>query len=220
MTAGAPTPPQDLTTKISVAIVDDHPVLRDGIASLLAAQPDLHVVALGDSVADAEAIISAGEADVLLLDVRLGTQSGLTALQRKRDLRPAVVVLTAYDYPQYAEAALRLGASGFVLKNGPIEDLLAAIRAAAAGGIHFRLRPGNRLSISQRELDVVRLIVEGRSNDEIAGALEIAPKTVESHLRRIFERVGVASRTELATRALREGWLDLPIDDGTPIPSR
>lgn len=220
MTDDSPTPPEVPGSQISVAIVDDHPVLRDGIASLLRGQPDLRVLALGDTVADAEAILAAGDADVLLLDVRLGTQSGLTALQGKRAERPAVVVLTAYDYPQYAEAALRLGASGFVLKNGPIDDLLAAIRAAAAGGIHFGLRPGTRLALSQRELDVVRLIVEGRSNDEIAGALEIAPKTVESHLRRIFERVGVASRTELATRALREGWLDVPVDDGTPIASR
>jgi len=215
MTADDASLAEGLPPQISVAIVDDHPVLRDGIASLLAGQPDLRVVALGDSVADAEAILSAGEADVLLLDVRLGTQSGLTALKHERSQRPAVVVLTAYDYPQYAEAALRLGASGFVLKNGPIEDLLAAIRAAAIGGIHFALRPANRLSLSQRELDVVRLIVEGRSNDEIATALEIAPKTVESHLRRIFERVDVVSRTELATRALREGWLELPVDAST-----
>ncbi|MGI8929455.1 MAG: response regulator transcription factor [Candidatus Limnocylindrales bacterium] len=213
MTDDSPTAPEVPGSQISVAIVDDHPVLRDGIASLLRGQPDLRVLALGDTVADAEAILAAGDADVLLLDVRLGTQSGLTALQGKRAERPAVVVLTAYDYPQYAEAALRLGASGFVLKNGPIEDLLAAIRAAAAGGIHFGLRPGTRLALSQRELDVVRLIVDGRSNDEIAAELEISAKTVESHLRRIFERVGVVSRTELATRALREGWLDLPIDD-------
>jgi DNA-binding NarL/FixJ family response regulator len=199
---------------IRVAIVDDHPVLRDGIASLLAAEEDMEVVVVGDSVADAERIISAAVSDVLLLDVRLGTQSGLTALRGKAsDRRPAVVVLTAYDYPQYAEAALRLGASGFVLKNGPIGDLLAAIRAAASGGMHFGMRPGQRLAISQRELEVVRLVVEGRSNDEIATHLGIASKTVESHLRRIFERVGVVSRTELATRALREGWLDLPVDD-------
>jgi DNA-binding NarL/FixJ family response regulator len=200
---------------IRVAIVDDHPVLRDGIASLLTAESDMQVVTVGDSVADAVRIMAADDSDVLLLDVRLGTQSGLTALRATPDNKrgPAVVVLTAYDYPQYAEAALRLGASGFVLKNGPITDLLAAIRAAAAGGIHFGVRPGQRLALSDRELEVVKLVVDGRSNDEIATDLAIAPKTVESHLRRIFERVGVASRTELATRALREGWLELPVDD-------
>ena len=201
--------------RIRVAIVDDHPVLRDGIASLLSREADMDVVAVGDSVTDAERIMSAEDSDVLLLDVRLGTQSGLTALRGKPGGGPAVVVLTAYDYPQYAEAALRLGASGFVLKNGPIADLLAAIRAAAAGGLHFDVRPTQRLRLSQRELEVVRLVVEGRSNDEIAAHLGIASKTVESHLRRIFERVGVVSRTELATRALREGWLDLPLDETT-----
>lgn len=202
--------------QIKVAIVDDHPVLRDGIASLLAGQPDMAVVALGESVADAERLLASDEADVLLLDVRLGTQSGLTALQgssavrNSSPARPVVVVLTAYDYPQYAEAALRLGASGFVLKNGPIEDLMTAIRAAASGALHFGVRPGQRLALSERELEVVRKVVEGRSNDEIGAELGIAPKTVESHLRRIFERVEVTSRIELATRALREGWLDLP----------
>jgi DNA-binding NarL/FixJ family response regulator len=200
---------------ITVAIVDDHPVLRDGIASLLANEDGMEVVALGASVADAEAIL-ATDVDVLLLDVRLGTQSGLSALQNSKVRRPAVVVLTAYGYPQYAEAALRLGAAGFVLKNGPIEDLLAAIRAAAGGGLHFGVRPAERLALSRRELEVVRRVVEGRSNDEIAADLDISSKTVESHLRRIFERVAVVSRTELATRALREGWLDLPGSNEAP----
>ncbi len=200
---------------ITVAIVDDHPVLRDGIASLLAKENDMEVVALGASVADADSIL-ATDVDVVLLDVRLGTQSGLSALQRNTERRPAVVVLTAYGYPQYAEAALRLGASGFVLKNGPIDDLLAAIRAAASGGLHFGVRPAQRLALSERELDVVKKVVEGLSNDEIAVDLGISPKTVESHMRRIFERVGVVSRTELATRALREGWLDLPLQEQPP----
>ena len=199
--------------RIRIAIVDDHPVVRDGIASLLSAEADMEVVAVGDSVDDAERLMATEDSDVLLLDVRLGTQSGLTALPGTRTGGPAVVILTAYDYPQYAEAALRLGASGFVLKNGPISDVLAAIRAAAAGGMHFGVRPSQRLALSQRELEVVRSVVDGRSNDEIAAHLGISSKTVESHLRRIFERLGVASRTELATRALREGWLDLPVGD-------
>jgi len=197
-------------TPIKVAIVDDHPLLRDGTASLLAKEPDMEVVALGENVGDAEAILAAADADVLLLDIRLGTDSGLTVLQGRTNSRPAVVVVTAYAYPQYAEAAFRLGAAGFVLKDAPLNDLMAAIRAAAAGALHFGLRPGQRLALSERELDVVRKVVEGRSNDEIGADLKISSKTVESHLRRIFERVGVASRTELATRALREGWLDLP----------
>ncbi len=134
---------------ITVAIVDDHPVLRDGIASLLANEADMEVVALGASVADAEQILST-DVDVVLLDVRLGTQSGLSALQRSAAPRPAVVVLTAYGYPQYAEAALRLGASGFVLKNGPIEDLLARDSGGGRRRAAFRCapRPASRLERS------------------------------------------------------------------------
>jgi DNA-binding NarL/FixJ family response regulator len=195
---------------IRLAIVDDHPVLRDGMAALLSKQEGLEVVATGETVDDAVALLSTPGIDVLILDIRLGTQSGLTALGQGGAERPQVVVLTAYGYPQYAEAAMRLGAAGFALKNGPIADLVATIRTAAAGGVSFSVRPANGVALSSRELDVVRLVVEGRSNDEIAAALTISPKTVESHLRRIFERLVVASRTELATRAIREGWLDVP----------
>jgi DNA-binding NarL/FixJ family response regulator len=203
---------------IRIAIVDDHPVLREGTAALLAAQPGLQVTGVASSLEEAEALVASARVDVVLLDIRLGTDSGLRWLKPEATAdgphpRPAVVVLTSYDYPQYAEAALRLGASGFVLKTAPIAELLDAIRRAAAGGLAFGVRPGRGAAIarlSERELDVVRLVVDGRSNDEIAARLGIGAKTVESHLRRLFERLDVASRTELATRALREGWLDVP----------
>jgi DNA-binding NarL/FixJ family response regulator len=200
---------------IRIAIVDDHPVLREGTAALLAAQPGLEVAGVASSLEEAEALVAGAPVDVVLLDIRLGTDSGLRWLTAPDPVspRPAVIVLTSYDYPQYAEAALRLGASGFVLKTAPIAELLDAIRRAAAGGMAFGVRPGRSGSVarlSERELDVVRLVVDGRSNDEIASRLGIGPKTVESHLRRLFERFDLASRTELATRALREGWLEVP----------
>lgn len=168
------------------------------------------------TVEEATTLVESTDVDVLLLDIRLGTDSGLrwlTPAAESTRPRPAVIVLTSYDYPQYAEAALRLGASGFVLKTAPITELLDAIRRAAAGGLAFAVRPSaaaSRVRLSERELDVVRLVVDGRSNDEIAGRLGIGAKTVESHLRRLFERLDIASRTELATRALREGWLEVP----------
>jgi DNA-binding NarL/FixJ family response regulator len=108
------------------------------------------------------------------------------------------------------EAALRLGAVGYVLKTAPVNDLLEAIRRAALGKLSFDLRPVAGARLSSREREVVAAVVNGSSNDEIASGLGISPKTVESHLRRLFERHGVASRTELATRALRDGWLELP----------
>jgi DNA-binding NarL/FixJ family response regulator len=201
---------------IRVAIVDDHPVLREGTAALLAGQAGLDVVGVAGSVDEAETLVSTTDVDVVLLDIRLGTDSGLRWLAAADGAaRPAVVVLTSYDYPQYADAAMRLGASGFVLKTAPIAELIDAIRRAAAGGMAFAKRPGaagGAVRLSERELDVVRLVVEGLSNDEIGARLGIGAKTVESHLRRLFERLDVASRTELATRALREGWLEVPPD--------
>ncbi len=199
---------------IRVAIVDDHPVVRDGTAALLERVPGISVVGTAGSAEEAAGFVDVGRVDVLLLDIRLGTDSGLRLLDAlPPDRRPAIVVLTAYDYPQYAAAALRSGAAGFVIKTAPIADLVDAIRRAAAGGLAFSIRPTERADerrLTARELDVVRLVVEGRSNDEIARALGIGSKTVETHLGRLFERFDVASRTELATRALREGWLELP----------
>jgi DNA-binding NarL/FixJ family response regulator len=197
---------------IRVGVVDDHPVVGEGTAALLRSQDDIEVIGVAASL---EAARSAGLADrtavdVLLVDIRLGTDSGLGLLTGDPAL-PAVIVLTAYDYPQYAEAALHLGAAGFVLKTAPLSELLDAIRRVAAGGLAFSVRPGtSAIRLTPREHEVVRLVADGRSNDEIGAALGIGAKTVETHLARVFERVGVTSRTELATRALREGWLDVP----------
>ena len=202
-----------MTNPIRIIVVDDHPVVREGTAALLAAEPGIEVVGTAESIDEANAVIGRVEADVLLLDIRLGADSGLRLLGGRETGGPAIIVLTSYDYPQYAEAALRLGASGFVLKTAPIAELLDAIRRVAAGGLAFSVRPrggGGLARLSERELDVVRLVVDGRSNDEIGARLGIGPKTVESHLRRLFERFDLASRTELATRALREGWLEVP----------
>jgi DNA-binding NarL/FixJ family response regulator len=206
-------PPPGEASPIRLLIVDDHPVVRDGTAALLDAQTGIDVVGTAGSIGEAIELIARVPADAVLLDIRLGSDSGLRLLTETADDAPAIIVLTAYDYPQYAEAALRLGASGFVLKTAPIAELLDAIRRVAAGGMAFSIRPragGGFVRLSERELDVVRLVVDGLSNDEIGGRLGIGPKTVESHLRRLFERFDLASRTELATRALREGWLEVP----------
>ena len=206
----------------------------------------MDVVSVAPSLEAAETagLFDRERVDVVLLDIRLGTDSGLRALRQPgpgasgaggtggaggageppddraasaaapglaRE-RPAIIVLTAYDYPQYAEAALRLGAAGFVLKTSPLPELVDAIRRVAAGGMAFSVRPTSAglARLSPREHDVVRLVADGRTNDEIGAALKIGSKTVETHLARLFERLSVASRTELAMRAVREGWLDVP----------
>jgi DNA-binding NarL/FixJ family response regulator len=200
----------DAPRPIRVAIVDDHPVVREGTAALLATVPGLCIAGTAGSLEDSIPLLDPAAVDVLLLDIRLGSQSGLTLLGGKASL-PAIVVLTAYDYPQYAAAALRLGASGFVLKTAPIAELVEAIRRVASGGLAFGVRPiGLAPIFTAREREVVALVVEGRSNHEIGAALGITSKTVEAHLSRLFDRLGLQSRTELATRALREGWLEIP----------
>jgi DNA-binding NarL/FixJ family response regulator len=192
---------------IRVAVVDDHPLVREGTAALVDRQEDMEIAGVAGSLEELRPILEAGATDVLLLDLRLGQESGFELL-RSDVAMPAVVVVTSYDYPQYADAALRLGAAGFVVKTAPTAELLDAIRRAAAGGLAFGVRPGSGVALSAREREVLQLVVHGASNDEIGSRLGISSRTVESHLRRLFERFDMASRTELAARALREGWLE------------
>lgn len=195
---------------IRVAILDDHPVVRAGTAAIVQDAPDLALVGMAATLDEARPLLNREVVDVLLLDLRLGQDFGLSVFEGAADSLPAIVVATSYDYPQYVEAALRLGAVGYVLKTAPVHELLEAIRRAALGKLSFDLRPVAGARLSSREREVVAAVVNGSSNDEIASQLGISPKTVESHLRRLFERHGVASRTELATRALRDGWLEVP----------
>jgi DNA-binding NarL/FixJ family response regulator len=201
----APIPP------IRVAILDDHPVVREGTAAIVDGAPDMELVGTAATLDEARPFLDAAVADVVLLDLRLGQEFGLSVFHAGGQILPAMVVVTSYDYPQYVDAALRLGAVGYVLKTAPIGELLEAVRRAASGKLSFDVRPGRAgAALSPREWQVVAALVEGLSNDEIAGRLGISAKTVESHLRRLFERHGVASRTELATRAIRDGWLEVP----------
>ncbi len=194
---------------IRVAVVDDHPLVREGTAALVDRQPEMEIAGTAADLDELRVILRSTQVDVLLLDLRLGEQSGFDLLRHESaGHMPAVVVVTSYDYPQYADAALRLGAAGFVVKTAPTAELLDAIRGAASGGLHFGVRPGNGVSLSERERQVLHAVIDGASNDEIGARLGISARTVESHLRRLFERHDVASRTELASRALREGWLE------------
>ena len=194
---------------IRVAVVDDHPVFREGTAALLGRESDIDVVAMGGSLGEARSILGADDPpDVLILDVRLGEENGLTLLGDND--RTAVIVFSAFDYPQYHHVALRAGAAGFVPKRVETRELIEAVRAAAEGRLVFeRRRDAPPPALTPRETDVLRLVADGRTNEEVGVAMGVTSKTVEAHLGRIFERTGVQSRTELATRAIREGWLDL-----------
>jgi len=195
---------------IRVAVVDDHPLVREGTAAIVDRADDMEIAGAAGSLDELRPILD-GTVDVLLLDLRLGQESGFDLFRNSADVTlPAVVCLTSYDYPQFADAAMRLGAAGFVVKTAPTSELLDAIRRAASGGMAFGIRPGRGVTLSNREREVVQLIVAGASNDEIGTRLGISTRTVESHVRRLFEKTEVGSRTELAARALREGWLEDP----------
>jgi DNA-binding NarL/FixJ family response regulator len=200
---------------IRVAIVDDHPVVADGLGAALGNEPDITVAWTAGTVEEARnALRSGSEVDVVLLDIRLPDGSGLDLLHGDRAGKPAFLVLSSFDRPQYAAASFKRGASGFLLKLAPTSEIVEAVHNAASGGLVFQAhhlesaRAGP--SISTRELDVVRLVAQGFSNEEIAVRLGLARKSVEGYLTRLYERIGSASRTELALWAEREGWLDVP----------
>lgn len=200
---------------IRVAIVDDHPALREGTAALLEKEPDLEIVGLAGTLAEARTLLAREPApDVLVVDIRLGGERGLDLLvarEAEQRQRTAIVVWTAFDVPQYAAFAFRSGAAGFVTKTAPTAELVATIRHAAAGGMHYATRPDPASRpLSDREREVLSHLVAGRSNDEIGAAMGIITRTVEAHLTRLYERYDIRSRTELAARAAGEGWLDVP----------
>ncbi|MGZ8566730.1 MAG: response regulator [Actinomycetota bacterium] len=197
---------------IRVVIVDDHPLVADGLAALLNLEPDVDVVGSASTVDAGCELISREEPDVVVCDIQIGDRSGFALLERFAGGAPAFVMFSSHDHPAYHKAAFEGGASGFVLKDGSSSQLLDTIRAAAAGRMSFSLRTLQTVRHdvhlpSARELQIIGLVADGRSNDEIARDLSIRPKTVESHLRTLFDRHRVMSRTELALHAVREGWI-------------
>jgi len=203
---------------VRLAIVDDHPVVTDGLRGALSQAPDIVVVWTASTLDEARRELRSGPlVDVVLVDVRLPDGSGLGLLPGSRPSQPAFLVLSSFDRPQYATAAFKRGASGYLLKVAPIAQIIDAVHTAATGGLAFEARHLASVtggpSLTRREIEVVRLVSTGHSNDEIAVRLGISRKTVEAYLTKLFERWGFATRTELALWAEREGWLDIPNAD-------
>jgi DNA-binding NarL/FixJ family response regulator len=195
---------------IRVGIVDDHPVVLDGLRNALELEEGVTVAWSASSYREAELAIARCDAEVVLVDVRLGDGSGLDLITPAAG-HTAFVVLSSWDRPQYARAAIKRGASGYLLKTAPMPEIATAIRTAARGGTTFQASHLASLAndnLTARELDVVRLVARGLSNDEVASQLNLSRKTVEAYLTRLYERWNVASRTELSLRAERDGWLD------------
>jgi DNA-binding NarL/FixJ family response regulator len=200
---------------VRLAIIDDHPVVAEGLAASFAATDDVEVVARGKTVADAERLLARSDVDVALLDIRLADGNGLAILARTEATRLAsVIVLSSFATRQYVVAAVKYGALGFLLKTAPLGELVDAVRRVATGGSAFsaeqlRQARAGAIHLSPREREVVRRMLEGQANDEIGAGLKMSRKTVEAHLSRLYERFGVTSRLELALRAEREAWLDV-----------
>jgi DNA-binding NarL/FixJ family response regulator len=203
-------------------IVEDSPLVASGIRATLEEEPAMEIVGAVGSVAAAEEMIRSGEVDVAVVDIRLDDGTAFDLLRRLSDLAPspAFLIVSSFDLAQYVEAALHLGASGYVLKTAPTEVILGAVRAVAEGGWAFDpqvVRNANRakqLGLSARDRQVIAGVLAGRSNDEIGGDVGISRKTVEAHVSKLFIRFGVSSRFELARRAETEQWLETATSGG------
>ena len=202
----------DELTPIRIALIDDHPIVQDGLMFALARYPRLQIVGQARSVTEGRALLADTAIDVALVDIRLPDGLGLT-LVREANARqtPLTIVLSSFDLAQYVTGAIEAGAQGFLLKTTPAPEIVEGILRVAAGGTVFtaaQLRaPTGGVSLTPRERAVVRLVLQSRSNDEIARSLGVATKTVETYLSRLYEKTGSLSRLELALRAERESWL-------------
>jgi DNA-binding NarL/FixJ family response regulator len=197
---------------IRALVVDDHPLFRDGLVALLATLPDVEVVASVGTGEDAVRSVATHAPDIVLMDLNLPGMPGLEATRRIVASAPAtaVLVLTMVDDDQSVMAALRVGARGYLLKGASQEEVLAALRAVAAGGAVFGPRVaghvlrgggGRGAVLTDREAEVLAMIADGRSNPEIATALGISLKTVQNHVSRVLTKLQVRDRTQAALRA-------------------
>jgi len=216
---GAPRPDRDM---ITILIADDHRVVRQGLRLLIDNEAGLQVVAEAGTVPDAERLARAHRPTVLVLDLNMPGGSSLDAIPRLQEDAPdtAIVVLTMQDDPAFARKALQAGARGFVLKEAADEELLEAIRLAAAGDTYLNPRLGARMAatpdqptgppddLSERELEVLRLIALGHTNSEIADQLFLSTRTVETHRAHIQQKIRRTSRAELVRYALDYGLLE------------
>jgi DNA-binding NarL/FixJ family response regulator len=208
---------------VRLLVVEDQPVVRSGLESLLA---DAEIVAIDVAQTAADAVEKAAttKADVVLLDIRLAEGDGLAALARIKAERPTlpVLVYTGYDNPSFAARAVALGAAGYLLKGTTKEELVTAIRRAAAGESLWTREELRRVTsalaaprttfdldvpLTRREMEVLTHIVEGHTNKKIADDLDISYETVKEHVQHLLKKIGVTDRTQAAVWAIRSGIL-------------
>lgn len=203
---------------IRILVADDHPVVREGIAALLNRRPDMEVVAEAANGQEAVALYREMQPDVTLMDLRMPQMGGVAAIEAIRAQWPEVrvIVLTTYDGDEDIYRALEAGAQGYLLKETPREELVAAIRAVHAGQKHIPLQVATKLTerlfsphLTARELEVLQQMAAGKSNREIGLALHIAEGTVKAHVNSLLDKLDAADRTQAVTAALRRGLVRL-----------
>ena len=210
-----------MSQAIRVLIVDDHPVVRDGLRGMLSGRPEFEVAGEAE---DGQAAVEAARRllpDVILMDLRMPRLDGTATTLEIRKAQPAarILVLTTYDSDAEILRAIEAGAAGYLLKDAPREELYRAIQATAQGQSYLspsvaarlvgQLRAPLRDPLSPRELDVLGWVARGASNKEIARELHISEATVKSHLLHVFEKLGVDDRTQAVTLAVQKGLIRL-----------
>jgi two-component system NarL family response regulator len=214
-------PAEDVTGtagKARVLLVDDHALLRTGVANIINQEPDLRVVAEAGNGVEAIEAFERYHPDVTLCDLRMPVMEGVEVVRRIRERDPGarVVVLTTYDTDDEIARALKAGAKAYVLKDISADDLVGCIRDVLAGKTYLapaaaaKLAEGvTRIQLTPREMATLRLMADGKANKEIASDLHISERTVKTHLGHLFEKLGVASRTEAVKVATRRGLVRL-----------
>lgn len=230
-----PTPPTGHAAPIKVVIVDDHPFFRQGVRGVLAREPDIEVVAESGDGQEALDLLSKIQPDVVLMDVNLPTMNGFQVTQKLKNHCPNinVIILTAYDDEEQVYHAIRIGASAYFAKDVEPARLLNTIRTVAEGHYviagktmtpgqaeqwllelyrRYGLKPEDATfsPLTDREMEILELIIEGLSNKEIAHHLGISQQTVKNHVTSILAKLNLADRTQAAIYALRHGWVRLP----------
>ena len=214
---------------IKVLLAEDHVVVREGIRELIQREEDMEIVGEAGDGEEAVQLAEQLKPDIILMDIAMPKLNGIEATQRIKGSHPSisVLVLTAYDNEEFIFALLEAGAAGYLLKNVRSRELLNAIRAVydgesvlhpvIANKVFSRLQLGKRKHSEQergelltdRELEVLRLGAQGLANKEIATGLFLGERTIQTHWRNIFNKLGVSSRTEAIMYSLRKGWISM-----------